>query len=444
MPTLLAPVSRASESSAYRQALTYLYGLAPRGIRLDLDRMNRALSLAGRPEQGLRCIHIAGSNGKGSTAVMIEAGLRAAGYRTGLYTSPHLHRFVERIRVDGRPIRESQVCDAVERLRRALSSPNAPELTFFESATWIAFECFREQKCDAVVLEVGLGGRLDATNVIDDPVLGVITTLSLEHTQYLGDTIEEIAYEKAGILKPGVPAVIGVEDLQAREVIAQRAQQVGAELAWAGSDFGARPGRRRGRLDVHDEGRITPDLRQPLPGEHQRRNVAVAVAALHRVARRGFPRVSDRAIQEGLEASRWPGRLERVGSKPPCLLDAAHNPEGAEALAGYLASLPRRGPQVLLFGAMNDKDHERMLGAFDGVVDHRVYACPDGLARAMPAEALARVRHGACHPTVIAALEHARALAGPTGRVVVAGSIFLLAEVRAAVKRVRRDPPIAM
>ncbi|MFW6052251.1 MAG: bifunctional folylpolyglutamate synthase/dihydrofolate synthase, partial [Myxococcota bacterium] len=358
--------------TAYADALRYLYGLEPRGIRLELDRVREALALRGGPHRGLRVVHVAGTNGKGSVAALVESSLRRAGVRTGLYTSPHLHRFTERIRVGGRAVAERDVVRLVASIRETLARPGAPELTFFETATLMAFEVFRERACDLVVLEVGLGGRLDATNVIDDPELCIITRLALEHTDRLGDTLEAIAREKAGILKPGAPAVVGVREPEARAVIAARAREVGAPVRWIDDDFGHAPGARAVRVWVGD--RWLEGLRVPLPGRHQRDNVALAVAALDALAERGWALDED-AIREGVARARWPGRMERLGGAPPVLLDAAHNADGCEALAAHLDTLPR-GRRVLVFGAMENKDHERMLAAFDGRVDRRILTAP--------------------------------------------------------------------
>ncbi|MBC7172660.1 MAG: bifunctional folylpolyglutamate synthase/dihydrofolate synthase, partial [Polyangiaceae bacterium] len=221
-------------SSGYAEALSYLYALEPRGIRLELDRVEEALALRGAPTRGQRFVHVAGSNGKGSVSAIVERALRAGGYRTGLYTSPHLHRFCERVRIDGVPIAEEEVVRRVDSLR---SEPELPPLTFFEHATILAFEAFRDARVDVVVLEVGLGGRLDATNVVD-PLAVAITNVSLEHQKFLGDSLEQIAFEKAGVLKTGVPAVTGARDPAVVEVLEERAREVGAPLSFVGRDFG--------------------------------------------------------------------------------------------------------------------------------------------------------------------------------------------------------------
>lgn len=426
----------------YDEAIRWLYGLAPRGIRLELDRMRAALALRGNPERALRVVHVAGTNGKGSVSAMVEASLRAAGHRTGLYTSPHLHRFVERIRIAGREISAREVAERATDIERALRGPGAPELTFFETATLLALEAMRDAKVDVAVLEVGLGGRLDATNVIERPEVTAITRIALDHEALLGTTMAAIAREKAGILKPGIPAVIGVRDRRAKRAIAARARQVGAPATWIDRDFEV-VDEARGRFGVRVGQRVVGGLRLSLDGAHQRDNAACAVAALVALEARGFD-IGDSAIRRGLARTRWLARLERVRGRPDLLFDAAHNPDGARSLAAYLATVPRTaGPRVLVFGAMRDKDHRAMLSALDAEIDRRVYVAPR-TPRAADPRRLARIRPGETAPSGRAALARARRLAGPKGLVVVAGSIYLLSEVRALALHVPAEPVITL
>jgi dihydrofolate synthase/folylpolyglutamate synthase len=421
----------------------WLYGLEPRGIRLELDRMRAALALRGDPHRELRVVHVAGTNGKGSVSAMVAASLRAAGLRVGLYTSPHLHRFVERIRVDGRPLGERALARRVTELRAFLESPDVPALTFFEVATLLAFEVFRDAQLDVVVLEVGLGGRLDATNVLEAPLACAITRIARDHEAYLGDTLAKIATEKAGIVRAAVPLVVGARDAEARAAIEARAQAVGAAPVLR-LDAEIRVERSpRGRLAVQAGDVRVDGLRPALAGAHQHENVAVAVGVLVALRARGVA-VSDDAIRRGVARVRWPGRFERVtraGTR--YVFDAAHNPDGCVALGAALATLPRRGRRVLLFAAMRDKDHARMLATIAPHCDAVVYTRP-ATPRAAEPEALAASCPGEGVREVRAALERAREMAGPGGTVVVAGSIYLLAEARAAALGVRSEPPIAM
>jgi dihydrofolate synthase/folylpolyglutamate synthase len=427
----------------YFASVRWLYGLEPRGIRLELDRMRTALALRGDPQRSLRVVHVAGTNGKGSVSAMVAAALRAAGLRVGLYTSPHLHRFVERIRVDGRPLGERALARRVTALRAFLESPGAPALTFFEVATLLAFEVFRDARVDVVVLEVGLGGRLDATNVIEAPLACAITRIARDHEAYLGDTLAKIALEKTGIVKPGVPLVVGARDAEARGAIAARAQAVGAAPVLRLDEEIRVHDAPRGRLAVQ-VGEVRIDaLRPALVGAHQHENVAVAVGVLVALRSRGIA-VSDDAIRAGIARVRWPGRLERVTrGGMHYVFDAAHNPDGCVALGAALAAMPRRGTRVLLFAAMRDKDHAQMLATLAPHCDAVVHTRPE-TPRAAEPEELAASYPGTCVRDVSTALRDARELAGKGGTVVVAGSIYLLAVARAAALGVRTEPPIAM
>jgi dihydrofolate synthase/folylpolyglutamate synthase len=407
-----------------------------RGIKLGLERTALAAELRGHPERDLRYVHVAGTNGKGSVAAMLDSVLRAAGYRTGFFSSPHMQRYVERFRIDGRPISEREAAERIESLR---ADTRLPPLSFFEYTTLLGFEAFRDAKCDIVVLEVGLGGRLDSTNIVA-PEVCVITSIGLEHQRILGDTLAKIAREKAGILKPGVPCAVGARGKSVRRAIAARARAVEAPLLWIDRDFGS--AWRGGSLSVRVGHRQWDDLRLGLAGGHQADNAACAITALVELGRRGFE-VADEHIRGGLERVKWPGRLEWMDGRPSFLFDAAHNAAGCETLAFYLGDLAFPGRVVLLFGAMRDKDHRRMLAAFDGLVDRRVYAAPP-IRRSERPERLAKIREGTTARSVRDAVARAKRAAGPDGLVVVAGSIFLVSEARAIVKNIRTDPPIAM
>jgi len=420
----------------YREALRWLYGLESRGIKLGLDRVVRAAEVRGHPERGLRYVHVAGTNGKGSVATMVESVLRAAGYRTGQFASPHLQRYVERVRVGGRPISERETAQRVEELR---ADSRLPPLSFFEYTTLLAFEAFHDARCDIVVLEVGLGGRLDATNIVT-PEVSVITNISFEHQRILGDTLAKIAREKAGVLKPNVPCVVGARGAEVRRAIGARARSVGAPLRWIDRDFESSWHGRS--LSVRVGKQEWTGLRLGLRGDYQGDNAACALATLAELAERGLE-VSETDIRAGLKRAKWPGRLEWHRGNPAFLFDAAHNASGCETLARYLDDLEFPGRVVLLFGAMRDKDHRRMLAAFDGQVDRRVYAAPS-VYRSESPERLSKIRKGTVARSVRDAVARAKRAAGPNGLVVVAGSIFLVSEVRAVVKNVRTDPPIAM
>ncbi len=424
----------------YAEALNWLYGLSARGVRLELDRMRGGLAYRGHPQRGLAVVHVAGSNGKGSVTAMVERILREAGYRTGMFTSPHLHRFVERVRIAGRPLSEAEVARRLSDQRAVAAA--MPSLTFFEHTALMAFEAFRDHGCDVCVVEVGLGGRLDATNVFDAPLVSVITSISLDHRKILGGTIAAIAREKGGILRRGRPAVIGARDPAARRVLLGMARRRGCDPWSIGRQFDAEAVADGARIRV---GAREFERRLGLAGLYQAQNAAIAVAAIERLREGGWS-VEEEAIGRGLRRARWPGRMERLRSsvgQPEMWVDCAHNPEGCEALAAHLRSLPPK-KTVLLFGALRDKPLGPMLAAFDDLVDRRVYAVPR-IHRAPPtAQTYADIRSGTVARSVRDGLARALRMAGPDGRLVVAGSIFLVNEARAQLLGVRTDPPIAM
>ena len=418
----------------YQEAVRHLYQL-PRGrVRLDLERIEAALSLRGHPQRRLPVVHVAGTNGKGSVSATVAAIAKAAGLKTGLFTSPHLHRFVERIRLDGRPLAERKLARRVSELRRfQAADPNFPELSFFETATLLAFETFRDERCDLVVLEVGLGGRLDATNVIDRPLVTAITRIAKDHAAILGGSLARIAREKAGILKPGRPLVSTVVQPQARRAIEERASELGVPTAFLGEAFDVTPSNRVGRIQVAVGDERFADLQPGLLGTHQQENIACAVAIAWELRGQGYA-IDESAVVRGVRNVRWPGRLEWIGASPRILLDAAHNPDGCSALARYLGPRGRRR-RVLVFGAMEDKEVEAMLTRIAPKV-HKVVFAPLPMDRAASVAALRRRAPNGIPPSrgsrsIDEALRIACCDAGEDGEVVVAGSLFLLAEARA-------------
>lgn len=426
----------------YTEALAALYALQTRGIHLGLDRVRSALRMRGSPERGLRIIQVAGTNGKGSVAAMVEASLRAAGFRSGLFTSPHLHRFVERIRIAGRPMSQEETTGRIVELLRFFGAEASPALTFFELTTLMGLEAFRDHACDIAVLEVGLGGRLDATTAAP-AMLSVITHIARDHTDLLGHTIASIAREKAAILRPDTPAVIGRCEGAARNVISTRARAIGAPCLWIDRDFSLSPSDKSNQWDARVGDTRVRNLRLALAGAHQADNAACAVAALVRLRELGLT-IPDAAIRHGIGKVKWPGRLEHVAGKPSFLFDAAHNPDGCQSLVSYIAThKPKNGRTVLLFGAMGDKDYPAMLTLLGPHFDSVCYARPP-MARAASCAELQKAMPGAASRNLSDACARARRAAGPTGLVVVAGSIFLMAEVRAQILGLRSDPLIRM
>ena len=397
--------------------LTYLFSLEQFGIKFGLDNIFALVARLGHPERAFRTIHVAGTNGKGSVTAMVDTALRAAGHRSARFTSPHLVDLTERFVIDGRAVSRDALFDAIADVRQAIDALRdegilAVQPTFFEVTTAVAFELFRRAGVEVAVVEVGLGGRLDATNVVS-PMATAITSIAFDHQLYLGSTLREIAIEKAGIIKPGVPVVVGVLDAEAAAAIDEVARERGAEV------IRTSPGEVEG---------FTIGLR----GSHQRANAAVARTLLAVVDARGLA-VPPAAIATGLATVEWPGRLDwrRLADGREALLDAAHNPAGAVALASYLKDLP--GPALpLVFAAMRDKDIRDMLSVLLPVTS-RLVVTRAPMARSADPSAILTLARGiapslemSAEASVGAALDRAwRA----SSRIVVAGSIFLLGEV---------------
>ncbi len=420
--------------------LEYLFGLERFGIKFGLDNIRTIVEDLGRPDRAFQSVHVAGTNGKGSVTAMVDAALRAAGHRSGRYTSPHLVDLTERFVIDGRPVaRETLVgvvADLRDRIDRLVASGRLPGLpTFFEVTTAAALELFRRGGVDVAVLETGLGGRLDATNVIT-PALTAITSIDFDHQRYLGDTLAAIAVEKGGIVKPGVPVIVGPMSFEAFAAIAAVADQRGAPLVSALEGVtlerieqprGA-PTLVRLRTPDRDYGRVTLALR----GTHQIANAVVAVRLLEGLGERGLV-VPPPAILDGLSRVSWPGRLEyrQLPDGREVILDAAHNPAGAASLAAYLAEVWTDKPP-LVFAVMADKDVHQMFAALLPAVSALVVT-RSSTARSADPEALAAAARAAAPglPIVVrpARRDALSAAWARSRRIVVAGSIFLLGDL---------------
>jgi dihydrofolate synthase/folylpolyglutamate synthase len=417
----------------YSSAVAYLYRLQKHGIKLGLTTMTALTVRLGMPQTRFRTLHIAGTNGKGSTAAMAAAILQAAGYRVGLYTSPHLVEFRERIRVNGEMLAESQVAELTEQLQ-ALCQPDLSP-TFFEYTTAMAFQHFADSGIDVAVLEVGLGGRFDATNVVT-PMACAVTTVSLDHQEYLGNSCSAIAFEKAGIIKPGVPVVLGRLEDDAQRTIEQVARERQAPVFRLNEDFSTE-GEEPRQFSYRGLGVQYDGLTCALEGQHQLDNAACALALLGAAVPQGIT-VTAEAVRMGLREVNWAGRLEVVDRRPTVLLDGAHNPAAATALADYLARTDRSHPSrpvVLVLGMMRDKDHRGFVEPLRGLVDEVVLTQAD-LPRAATGQELQAWLGGLLpHPHVVPsfsdAMALARQLATPDGLVCVTGSLMLVGECKA-------------
>lgn len=405
------------------------------GEKPGLERIRFLLDALGNPERSFPTVHVAGTNGKGSTSAMLAAMLRAAGRRVGLFTSPHLVDYNERIAVDGRPVDDLSLDAALAKLGpvvEAAAKSAVGQPTEFEVATAAAMVCFAEADVDVAVVEVGLGGRLDSTNVVH-PVVSVITPIGLDHTNRLGGTLADIAAEKAGIIRPQVPVVCGPQPEEAFQVIAEAAAAAGAPLVAAGRDydFTLVAADRDGTVfDVRYRDRRLRGLRTALLGPHQAVNGAMAAAAGLTL---GLP---EAAIRKGLETVVWPGRMELLARRPFVLLDGAHNAEGAQALAAALSVVFPDGRPVFVMGILREKPVERMLQALLPLGRAVVFTVPrSSRTPPMPPEELARLAGGLIDEVATEldagrAMERAWELAGPEGLVCVCGSLYLVGEVR--------------
>ncbi|GFO61271.1 bifunctional folylpolyglutamate synthase/dihydrofolate synthase [Geomonas silvestris] len=409
----------------YAETLTHIFALGRFGIKPGLERISLLLEALGNPQHAFAALHVVGTNGKGSTASQLSTLLASGGYRTGLFTSPHLISFTERIRVNGAEIAEEDVV----RLAGRVLAAAPPETTFFEIVTALAALHFAEAGVEIAVFEAGMGGRLDATNVFDG-VLGIITPVSLDHTDYLGGSIAEIAREKVGICKPGRPIVSAQQAPEAAQLIEAQAAALSAPLYRLGEEFDA--WWEGGNLSYRGIGMRLDALSPGLAGAYQSGNIACALAAAELLAGVGFP-VPARAFPGAVAEARWPGRLELFEGTPRLILDGAHNPAGARALAEALGGIPYQR-LFLVIGVMGDKELSGILGPLVPLAE-RVFTVSPDLERALPAEALAAscAEYGvpveAAGP-VRRGIELARAAAGPDDLILVCGSLFTVGEAR--------------
>ncbi len=437
----------------YQQAMDYLFSFVDYSLvnqqvfaatKFELGRIFALAVALGNPQQAYPSIHIAGSKGKGSTSALCAAALTAQGYRVGLYTSPHLSEYEERIQINGLPISRQELTAFIEEIKPYVAA--VPGLTTFEITTVLAFWYFARQKVDVAVIEVGLGGRLDPTNIVT-PAVSVITSLQLEHTLILGDTLEKIAGEKAGIIKPRIPVVSAPQANEARQVLVRVAGERSAPLIEVGRDYTFQAG-----AITMTEGQYyqpfsiqkahieqTPvALKTRLLGPHQVENAAVAYAALQTLSGRGTP-VDDRAIRTGFAQAAWPGRFEILPSDPPLVIDAAHTPVAAQKLVETMRQVFDTRPVVLVFGASEDKNVREMLQALAPLANRMIFTRANH-PRAMSVENLLADAQGLGaamegHPEVAAALQKAQETAQKNhGVVLVTGSIFVAGSAREAWK----------
>jgi dihydrofolate synthase/folylpolyglutamate synthase len=410
-------------------------------VKFDLENIRVLGQRLGRPERAYPSVHIAGTNGKGSTAAFMESILRRAGFRTGLNTSPHLERINERIRLNGEEISDADFAATLARIRGLIEELLAEgklraHPTYFESVTAMAFEYFAQSRVEFAVFEVGLGGRLDATNIVT-PTISVITRIDFDHENFLGHSLPEIAGEKAGILKEHVPLILAHQREEARSVVLERAERLGCPVIEAAKAFridrlATEEGCTRATVTEIASG-WTTEITPRLPGRFQLDNALNAVAAARWLQRRGF-RISDEAIAEGIATTAWPGRLEKLQARPDVYLDGAHNPSAAWELAGFLRQNFAGRRIFLVYGALRDKAVDEIAGILFPLAADVIFTEPN-ISRAISAAQLAEI--GADYaaraeiiPDAEQAVESALAKARPEDAVFVTGSLYLVGQVR--------------
>ena len=432
----------------------WLYGLQHFGIKLGLDNIRALLDVLERPERSYRTAHIAGTNGKGSVAAMLDAMLAAAGKSSGLFTSPHLVRPNERIRLRGVDIDDAELDRSLATMRDVIESARGAghleaHPSFFEVITATALEAFRRHQLDAAVLEVGLGGRLDATNAVAADV-GAVVSIGLDHLKTLGPTIERIAVEKAGIVKPGMPVISGIEQPEARAVLVDACRQLDAHFM---------DGRERVALEQHDRRNFTlrgrhgtyDDLRVALDGPHQIDNARISVAVFECLMERFGETASASAVREGLASVRWPGRLQwidRDAGRPRMLLDGAHNPEGIRCISDYLGQHPLEQGSVLLFGATRGKQLETLLEPLSRHVRAIVIGRPP-IERGLDPTEIAPIAQSFFDEVVAApdntgALALAESMTSANGAIFVTGSLYLVGDIMGLLENRAVPGPVAM
>jgi len=419
----------------YQETLSHIYGLARFGMKPGLTRITALLAALGNPHNGIRAVHVAGTNGKGSTASFLASIVASGGQRVGLFTSPHLIRFTERIRTNGVEVAEDTVVRLAERVLRAAPSGT----TFFEIVTALALLHFAEEEVDLVVLEAGMGGGLDATNAVSG-ILSVITPISLDHSEYLGATIAEISREKSGIAKPGRPLVISPQPPEALEVLERASVERGCPMYRHGRDFSA--AWEGGGLLYRGLGVELSGLKPGISGRYQAANAASALCAAELLGGLGF-RLDEPALRRGIESARWPGRMELFEGPPRFILDGAHNAAGGSALADALSDFSR-DRLFIVAGVMDDKDAAGILGPLLPLAEE-VFAVSPSLERAMPSSRLASLcrGHGAvCTDagSVAAGLSQAGRRAAGHDLILVCGSLFTVGEARAILLSEKFEP----
>lgn len=422
---------------SYQDCLDTIFKLSRFGIKLELETIQNILKLLNNPQKNFHTIHVAGTNGKGSTATYIESILRKAGFKTGIYTSPHLVRFNERICVNGKQISDQRVVEAYEAVHAV--DLGKRKATFFEINTAMAFYHFSREKVDWAIIETGMGGRFDATNVIT-PQVSVITNLSIEHTDYLGSTIKDLAKEKGGIIKQNTPVVTGVCQPSGLGIIQQIAKKKAAPLFQFKRDFSIRKNSKKTTYLFRGLHQTYKEIIKPLPGDHQRENLSLALAACELIFNK-FKKTDSRytlsptLIKEGLAIVKWPGRLEVIKEKPLVILDGAHNLKAAQLLGKYLSQTLSDKNLTLVVGILDDKPYQEMLKHLVPYAQRIIITRPKinrSLATGVLKEAVKKITHKKIEviEDVKAAVTHAIATCSDNDAICIAGSLYVAGEAK--------------
>lgn len=424
----------------YEEALTYIHSVCWKGSVPGLSRTQELLAMLGNPEKTMKYVHITGTNGKGSTAAMTASVLRHAGYKVGLFTSPFLWRFNERMNINGEDISDQELADITEHVR-PFAERMTDKPTEFELVSVIGFEYFARNHCDIVVLEVGMGGAMDSTNVIPAPEVAVITNIGLDHTEYLGSTLEAIAATKSGIIKPGCETVLYASTEGVHEAVAAACEKQGVKLTI--TDFDAIIA---GTPDFSGQSlsyKQYTDLRLPLLGNHQLRNCAVVLETLEALRRQGW-KITDEDVYSGIASTVWPGRFELLQKDPVFIVDGGHNPQCLYALAENTALYLKDRDITALTGVLADKDYMDMYAAMAPYINRFVTVTPDSY-RALEGSELCRllVEHfgkpAVNCPSVEAGVMEAIAQAGTDGVVLAFGSLYMTGAIRETVRRLNEE-----
>ena len=430
--------SENKDDPAYESAIGYLFNLQKFGIKFGLSKTENLLRAFGNPHSGQNYIHIAGTNGKGSVATFMGSILQEAGYRVGMYVSPHLVRFTERFRINGEEISQKKTTELIKELRTVINPDEPP--TFFEAVTAMAILHFAREKTDVAIMEVGMGGRLDATNVITPLVTG-ITNISMEHQEYLGNRLSHIAREKAGVIKTGIDVVTAVTQSQVIEQFKSIAEQRGAPMLRVGKDVKYRT--TRSGFHFFGQSRRMKGLQLGLRGIHQARNAALALGMMERLETKGFPHTTGQ-IREGLKKADWPGRMQVIRENPTILLDGAHNAAAIRALARTVQSDFSYHRMILVMGVMADKDIPTLLRAIVPISHRVLYTRPVYSRAADPRVLMEKARSlntpGEVVPSLREALVKAQGIASPGDLIVVCGSLFTVGEALTFFDPVRYKP----